>query len=146
MPATWVELRDFAKQILGVATPCPEIHARCSISRAYYAAFHAIEPLARLIPSSDPPDHGDDGLGHKQVCQRMRQFDLLKNPGLASVVMEGRSLAQSYRQSLHARRDADYDLEADIDEAAAQVQILRVQDLLAFAVRTKTAFDRLGIK
>lgn len=146
MPATWVELRDYAKS-LAAATPCDEIQARCSISRAYYAAFHAIEPLCREVPSSDAPDHGAQGLGHRQVSQRMWSFgDLAKvHRGLAGNAMEAKRLAPTYRQALLARRQADYDLADAVDIEAAKLQLLRVKELLTFAVHTREAFDRLSI-
>lgn len=147
MPATWVELRDFAKRLANQAE-CPEVEARASISRAYYAAFHALEPICRLVPDMDPPHHGTDGLGHGQIPGRLRNWRALSklHPGLSSQVMTARGLALTYQAVLASRRMADYQL-ADCDQTqdAALLQLKRVQELADFAVQARTTLDRLGI-
>lgn len=145
MPVTWPDLRDIAKDL--VASPdCSECSVRASVNRAYYAAFHALEPLCRAVPG-DAPLHGPDGLSHKQIARRIRDMRLLAKqyPGLAKLALRAGVHASLYDAIKEARRDADYDLSTDFDIEAARLQLKRVQDLLDFAVHSKTEFDRLGI-
>lgn len=146
MPASWVDLRDLAKS-LAESDECSEIEARCSVSRAYYAAFHALEPLCRCVPSDEAPDHGLSGLGHRQIRPRLNSFGALAKEykGLSTAVMAARLQANVYRQALLARREADYDLSATFDAETAKLQLLRVSELLTFAVQTRTAFERVGV-
>lgn len=144
MSVNWTELRDLAKDL---ATREDEASIRSSISRAYYAAYHAIHPLCRCVPG-DAPEHGADGLSHRQVCARLAEFRTLTavSKKLASTAMTANSMRTRYRQALNARRDADYDLSLDITPDEAALQLLRIQQLLNFAVQTKTLFDTCGVK
>jgi hypothetical protein len=77
-----------------------EISRRCAISRGYYYAFHYV----RQVGSSHPEGNFSNGYGDhkkaKQFCSR------IGNSGLANQLNE-----------LHRRRkQADYDLDDDIDE------------------------------
>lgn len=146
MPATWLEFRDLAKELL-VGDDCSESKARASIGRSYYAAFHALKGLCELVPG-DPPKYEERGLGHRQIAPRLRDWRLVSNkfPGLAYAAFEARTLASVYSACLEAREIADYDLDESPNAEVAKMQLARVQELLNFSIQLSNTCKRLNIE
>ena len=77
-----------------------EISRRCAISRGYYYAFHHV----RQAGSSHPKGNFSNGYdAHKKAKQFCRQIG-------------DRSLANQLNELHRRRKQADYDLDDDIDE------------------------------
>jgi uncharacterized protein (UPF0332 family) len=103
-----------------------EADFRCSVSRAYYSAYHDSKKWSLLLPAPGIPPSGASGT-HHEFCHR------LQNPVVATK-LAGKSTASIRRgvllKLLHKERvRADYDLDETVDKldatnATAQAKLI----------------------
>jgi hypothetical protein len=135
------ELIDFAEQHAG--SECSEVMMRSSISRAYYAAFHALLPLVELLPPSSKCRGLD--VTHVEVTERISEW---KVGGVCPQLNDFRDVKGRALRAMETARAkrviADYRLGHDVNgqECAAQLvrvrQVVRAADTLLGVVNGKS--------
>jgi uncharacterized protein (UPF0332 family) len=129
MPISPRELRDCAKELAGVG--CSEAKLRASISRAYYAAYHALLPFVERLPCSRTGDATAAHVGHREMFRRIQEWRV------SSVCSKLNTWSRSKSQLAHAlssarkmRELADYRLVEPLSANEAEVQLERVRKIL----------------
>lgn len=90
-----------------------EISRRCAISRGYYYAFHHVRQVGHKHPKGNFSNNHNTHKKAKQFCRRIGDSDL----------------ADQLNELHHRRKQADYDIEDDIEKI--DVETFRM-DLDAF--------------
>lgn len=98
-----------------------EINRRNANSRAYYAAFHAV---SQSIPDRLDPNSNRSHQDLQEAIER-----LSKQPGNGR--LEANRLAQNLPLLKKARKQADYQLAADISVEQAQMVVERTRQCFA---------------
>lgn len=110
-----------------LTTGANETHWRCSIGRAYYAAFHGCQEWHTKLPMPGIVINLNAGV-------HQRFIDQLRNPA-PEVKGDTRLNSQALAKSLGAlkaqRHKADYSLGEDVDAAAALGACFRAKEILA---------------
>lgn len=94
---------------------------RAAISRAYYAAFHALQ--ASIAPMVGPGDVGAHGCAHHGVVLRSLRTWASSHPDRAAAMRHGADAIKCYHRMVackEARERADYDLRQSAELSAAQ--------------------------
>lgn len=129
MPIVGSDLIDLAGQLV-LGEPA-EVAVRASISRSYYAAFHAMLPVAETLPKSEKMPKSAYEVSHHELSERLREWKA------ADQAQQGRSAAAiAFRSMERARKlriKADYKLDDRLDAREAHEQIVRAQQLVRHA-------------
>ncbi|WP_267105262.1 hypothetical protein [Xanthomonas sacchari] len=126
MPIEAKDLRDFAKKF--AVSESNEAELRAASSRAYYAAFHALLPLAELLPASDRCDPGAHHVGHRELQRRIQEWRTQDvHPGLAQLTATKRQIVLALEAARSYREIVDYQLRdvVSLNETIAQVERVR---------------------
>ncbi len=129
---------DIAKEAARILHECngEEVRYRVSMSKAYYALYHAALSYADSV--SLPPVSDTSGPTHK----KLRAFycdDLAVDK---AVRMKHRKIGWSLKALHEIRCNADYGLDLDIPYSDAEVQLMRVVETISVVEglqRTKAA-------
>lgn len=127
MPICPDDLKSFA--VLHAASVSDEAHIRASVSRAYYAAFHALVPIANHLPPSSNVDRRVSYMSHHEVISRLKEWKPA-SAKLARLRTTARTLAQVTSAARASRVRADYSLDQDVDIDDATTQLVRVRQIL----------------
>lgn len=130
------DLRDKAKPL---AVSSDEFEVRCSVRTAYYACYHEICPLLRVLKGGTKIRHSDvvDFLyGVEDI--RDSRFPRLH----AALGREAKLAAKVYQACKEERERADYDLRGTLNGVDAGLQLRRASQLFTFAVRLNTELTR----
>lgn len=140
-PANLAELADE----LRLSEPSTEARYRASCSRAYYAAYHALEPLLKLVPGDEGGVGVQGGLKHREVPRRLRGIQRLPAnlARLRRYAAEGRKFAFVFQAALDTREQADYIISEPMPKEEVELQLSRMRDLLEFATTFRAEFERL---
>lgn len=135
------DLSVLARELAAATT---EVAKRTAINRAYYAAYHAILPIADWVPGSN--SRGAQGnLSHRELPRRLRDWRLLPS-GLArlrALASKAKTAAGQLEGAIAVRELADYSLSEDIDDALVSLQLDRMQVVLDFATEAQAEYERL---
>lgn len=125
MAISSADLYQFAKQM--AVDSSGETQLRAAISRAYYAAFHAAEPFAEMLPRSAVCPASVYRVTHAELIERLREW---KVDGINSDLSQFAASKSQLWRTVEAARDlrikADYRLSSAITLAEAQTAIARV--------------------
>ncbi|WP_313319525.1 hypothetical protein [Stenotrophomonas sp.] len=140
MSVTHKDLRNYAAGI--AETDCDETHIRSSISRSYYAAFHAALPLVGKLPECSKI--GDAArISHHEMGERLRAWDVGRiDPRLAKLKVTARTLATAMKAARAARVQADYDIDIDLVKADARAQVERTSKILRMILQIEGEIQR----
>lgn len=140
MSSTPTEVLDLATRLLdnSIGTNPDEVTLRCSTSRAYYAALHAVDDA---LPEALSPTASERK--SKSSHQAIIDATILwaKRPGDGR--MEAISLARNLPKLRNARKNADYKMTVDFTFEEAKEALRVAQLTVAGAVR---AADRAALK
>lgn len=122
-----------------------DVRCRASCSRAYYAAYHALEPLLQVVPGSPEGVGAQGGLKHREVPRRLRSLQRLpmEYARLRRYATDGKVAALTYQSALDARERADYLMNDLLAREDAEDQLGRMSQLLEFAQLLRSEFERL---
>lgn len=135
---------DLASLAQTLAEQTDPVSKRTSINRAYYAAYHALYPIAGLVPGDDAS--GPQGaMRHREVPRRLRDWRFLPQSltRLKPLATEARVVAGLLTSAIEVREQADYRLESDMDASMVTMQLERMQAALSFASKVESELDRL---
>lgn len=139
MSITHKELKDYAAGIAD--SDCDETLARCSISRGYYAAFHAVLPFVSRLPAS--ANNAADHVTHHEVGQRLKDWNVgSTNQRLARMRTTAAALAKAVKASRLARVEADYYLDIDLGKKDAIAQRERTSKIISMALQLEYEMSR----
>lgn len=127
MSATPDEMLTCAKDLCARAD-C-ETKYRASISRAYYAAFHAARNFHIGLPTPGSVGNASGGVHAQLIAQ-------LANPGISKNNKKyylSQALGKSLRPLVDARVDADYHLHLNIEKQFADDILLQATELVGRA-------------
>lgn len=138
MAISRTDLLDYAAaKATGHAT---ETELRSSLSRSYYAAFHALLPLLERLPASSKCKGND--VSHFEVMERLREWkveevcpDLLRFREVKSRVVRAMDLARAKRVV------ADYRLGQEVTLGDCKAQIERVKQIVRAADQFNSTVD-----
>ena len=140
MPITPHDLKDFAERI---AQSADETQLRAAISRGYYAAFHAVLPLAARLPESGKCLAGRRYVSHREMYERLVEWRTgAVHPMLSRMIATKGVLARAIDVSRFAREKADYRLEDTIRYADAQSQLERTALILRSMAQLEAELKR----
>lgn len=143
MPITCEDLRSYAAELAGSATA--ESHRRCSISRAYYAAFHAALPLANVLPPSAGARPGDRHITHHELSCRLREWRVGGiHPRLNLMRRTSSVVARAIASSRAARVKADYDLGDEVLASEVSSQLERTNQIMKALAQIENEMERLS--
>lgn len=135
------DLVDFASN--AAKAGASEAELRAAISRAYYAAFHALVPFAGKLPKSRVCPHDLDRVNHRELRERLTEWrtgDVSLR--LSSMTATKSTLARAVEAACNARVIADYRMGNEVSLAEAQTQVERVKRILRHARLIQTEIDR----
>jgi uncharacterized protein (UPF0332 family) len=118
MPIKATEFLDIAEWIHKPGHCDKEIGFRCSVSRAYYAAFHVAKEHLQM----------DEDAEHKEVIERLKDFD----DKFGDDELSGRLLDLKKK-----RKKADYRLSYKIDREQAHKVLDKSKEFIAKVVKLK---------
>lgn len=124
------ELIEYAKQHAGME--CSEVVLRSSVSRAYYAAFHALLPLVELLPPS-AKSYGVK-MTHSEVTERLSEWKVAEVCPQLGGYREIKGRALRAMETARAKRViADYRLGHTVNAEECAAQLVRVQQIVRAA-------------
>lgn len=124
------ELIDYAEQHAGLE--CSEVVLRSSVSRAYYAAFHALLPLVELLPPSSK-SRGSN-VTHAEVTERISEWRVSDVCPQLGDYREIKGRALRAMETARAKRViADYRLGHTVSAQECAAQLVRVQQIVRSA-------------
>lgn len=118
MPVSAKDFLEFAKWIHKPDLYEKEIGYRCSISRAYYAAFHVAKQHLQM----------DEDAKHEEVIERLKDFD----NGYGDDELSGRLLNLKKK-----RNNADYRLSHNINRDMAEKSLNKSKKFIEDVVKLK---------
>lgn len=131
-----VDLRDCAKPL---AKSAIEFERRTSVRAAYYAAYHQMCPLHKMVK-------GLDHIKHRMVVSFLYSLEHIRDarfPKLAVAVGKDAKLnAKMYQMCKEERERADYFLDSDIESNDALMQLMRVSQLFAYSTKIHSELTR----
>jgi len=116
------KLIEFAREQIGKSEAC----IRAGISRAYYSSHHYFLPLAEQFPSVKAVDNH---LSHREIIHRLEAWNVDPSSPLINLKPQARTAAQKLRILRSLRVEADYELDADLDDATLKEAIERSEEL-----------------
>jgi hypothetical protein len=129
MPVTSVELRDYAERLARSSTD--EVELRSSVSRAYYAAFHALLPLVSRLPKSAKSRSGALHITHEDFASRLSEWKTdAVHPALSRLKVTAGQVTRAMDANRAMRVAADYKLSTTIGPADARAQVERTRHIL----------------
>jgi uncharacterized protein (UPF0332 family) len=120
-----------------------EAELRAAISRAYYAAFHALVPFASKLPKSRVCPRDLNRVNHRELKERLAEWrtdDVSSR--LRAMTATKSTLSRAVEAACNARVMADYRMGIEVSLAEAQTQIERVKRILRQAKQIQTEIDR----
>lgn len=123
------DLIDFAA--VTATAGASETELRASVSRAYYAAFHALAPFADLLPRSKGCPASLQRMSHLELRERLTEWqtdDVCTS--LKQMTATKSTLRRSMEAAYTSRVVADYKIGSDMSLAEAQTQVARVKQIL----------------
>jgi len=143
MPIEPRELCEFATQ--WSESKCDEAHLRASISRAYYAIFHAYLPIAEYLPGTARERKDASHITHEELIGRLFEWQVTGlHARLNSLKRRVYAVAVAAEASRKARVKADYKLEMEIEPVEARSQAGRARNLLREAIVIKNEMERVA--
>lgn len=134
MPVSPRDLRDCAKELANDGKT--EAMLRASISRAYYAAYHALLPFAEKLPCSDGGDRGATHVGHREMGRRINEWKVSGiSSRLAGMGATKTQLCAALNTARRMREYADYRLADPVSANEAAAQLDRVRKILTVATQ-----------
>jgi uncharacterized protein (UPF0332 family) len=127
MSATPEEMLSCAQALCADAN-C-ETKYRASISRSYYAAFHAARNFHNGLATPGSVGNSNGGVHAQLIAQ-------LSNPGISKSNRKfflSQAIAKSLRPIVDARVDADYHLDIDIEKSFADDIYTQASEVVARA-------------
>ena len=118
MPVSAKNFLEFAEWIHKPDLCEKEIGYRCSISRAYYAAFHVAKQHLQM----------DEYAEHEEVIERLKDFD----NGYGDDELSGRLLNLKKK-----RKNADYRLSHNINRGMAEKSLNKSKEFIEDVVKLK---------
>lgn len=135
------DLVDFASNTAKAGAS--ETELRAAISRAYYAAFHALVPFAGKLPKSRVCPPGLDHVNHRELRERLTEWRTdAVSPRLKSMIATKSTLSRAVEAACNARVIADYRMGNEVDLAEAQTQVERVKRILRQVKQIQAEIDR----
>ena len=123
------DLLDFAVEITVPAAS--EATLRASVSRSYYAAFHALAPFAARLPRSAACPEAVDRVNHRELIERITEWKTESiHPKLQMMTATKGQLRRHVDAACQSRVTADYRLSHEIALVEAQSQIERVKAIM----------------
>jgi uncharacterized protein (UPF0332 family) len=120
-----------------------EAELRAAISRAYYAAFHALVPFAGRLPKSRVCPDGLDRVNHRELRERLTEW---RTDGvsarLKAMTATKSTLSRTVEAACNARVVSDYRMGSDVSLAEAQTQVARVKCILRQVRQIQAEIDR----
>lgn len=132
------ELLRFANSL---ASNDDELSNRTSVSRAYYAAYHAILPVAAALPATSKELEDATYVGHSEAIKRLVEWRT-SIPGLSRMKGNAAIAARQLRACKSLRELADYHLHCELDSHRTRDHLNRARSILQFGVRAKHELDR----
>lgn len=141
MPVEPADLRDLAGKL--ARDTSDEVELRASISRAYYACYHALRPFAEMLPPTPKCPTETSHLGHKEMCGRISAWKVDGLPGnLKQMVATKGQLSRAIDLSRAMRGRADYNLAETLTLIDAQQQHERARLILRQAALVEAELGR----
>jgi hypothetical protein len=136
------DIEDLARDLAGRSEECAR---RAAINRAYYAAFHAILPVASWVPGNDDEKGAQGALAHRELPRRLRdwRFLPLELARLRSLAKKAKVAAGELSAAIAVRELADYSLDDAVDDSMVQLQLERMKVVLDFADEAQAEYERL---
>lgn len=120
-----------------------EVALRAAVSRAYYAAFHALAPFADQLPRSKKCPTSLQRMSHTELRERLAEWDTDGIcPGLKQMTGTKGVLRRAMEVAYTARVVADYRIGNEMPLAEAQTQVARVKQILRAAQAIQAEIDR----
>ncbi len=141
MAITEQDLIDFASS--AAKAGASETELRAAISRAYYAAFHALVPFANKLPRSRVCPRDLNRVNHSELRERLTEWrtdDV--SPQLKSMTATKSTLWRAVEAACNTRVMADYRMGNEVGLAEAQTQVERVKRILRQAKQIQAEIDR----
>lgn len=140
MAITVADLKAYAAAL--ACSESDETQLRSSMSRAYYAAFHAALPLAERLPES-VGGRSMDHITHHELSARLSEWKVSgAEPRLARLRKTAGALASAMNSSRAARVKADYKLSVQVELAEAIAQGQRTKQILRILGQIETEMAR----
>ncbi|USJ00840.1 hypothetical protein MUG10_00830 [Xanthomonas prunicola] len=137
------DLCEFAKKYADSTSN--EAELRAASSRAYYSAFHALLPLAEMLPSSEYCDPHAQHIGHRELQRRIKEWrtdgvhsDLARLKVTKNQIVLALEAARNYREVV------DYQLEDSVSLNETKAQVQRARLILRQAEQIYLAMGRSG--
>lgn len=134
MPIACTDLRQYGKAL--AAADSSETQLRSSVSRSYYAAFHALMPFVQLLPKSQDCKAETELVSHHEMSQRLSEW---KTDGVHVKLAGMKTIKGQIVRTLDAARamrvKADYHLKGLITLGDAQTQHERANQLIRMSVQ-----------
>lgn len=120
MPIQPSDLLQLAADLSASGAPS-ECLKRCVVSRAYYAALHAVDDT---FEARGPRINGESS--HAEIISRAQVYSKGANPGRS----DARSIANELPRLRRFRNHADYHLDTDFDEKAYTDVVARARRVI----------------
>ncbi|MCC4613681.1 hypothetical protein LL963_16540 [Xanthomonas campestris pv. esculenti] len=137
------DLCDFARRYAD--SESDEAELRAASSRAYYAAFHALLPLAEMLPSSQRCDPRAQHIGHRELQRRLQEW---RTDGVHSCLEKLKVTKNRIVLALEATRNyrevVDYELDDSVSLNETKAQVERARMILRHAEQIYLAMGRAG--
>lgn len=122
-----------------------EAELRAAVSRAYYAAFHALTPFVSKLPKSNSCPVGVDHVNHAELRARLKEWrtdDVCKT--LKRMTATKGALWRAVEAACNARIVADYRIGHEVSLPDAQTQIARVKGVLRHVQQIANEMESSG--
>lgn len=140
MPVSCRDLKMFSGAL--ATDSSDETQLRASISRAYYATFHALLPLAERLPKSAICRKDATHVTHQELSERYFEWRTSGvHPQLARLKTTATQIAKATEVSRALRVKADYRLAATVTLGDAKSQIERTQRILVAVTQIGSAMS-----
>lgn len=145
LTCTPLNLADLAKELGEDVSSIRSAHVRAACNRAYYAVYHSLEPILKLVPGDAAGVGAQGHLKHREMPRRLRGFQLLpmQYARLRQYASQAKLMASTYQSAMALREISDYCLDEGIEAGDVELQLERMSDLLEFAEFIRAEIDRL---
>jgi hypothetical protein len=138
MPVSPKDLLTFAES---AAPGCDEATSRSALSRAYYAAYHAL--LEHLQQFPEESASASEHLGHREAWRRLKNWRVpTAYESVGNMKASAKRVALDYKAALDARALADYELGSSVSNSEVQAQCRRVRAVFTFANQVELQMQR----